>query len=99
MDPAFHFNADLVAAPSQSEVILRRLVYRLYKAPILSLHASIISVHGPSRLYFKLLEFYLHAFHSNADPDPDPDSAFHSNADPDQTPKNNADPDPQPRTT
>jgi hypothetical protein len=53
-----------------------------------------VSVHGPSRLHFaplKLLnvdfcaDFILvPAFHSNADPDPDPAS------------KTNADPDPQP---
>jgi hypothetical protein len=49
---------------------------------ILSLHASIVSVHGPPWLHFepiKLLNFYFNAeldpvltFHSNADPDPQP---------------------------
>jgi hypothetical protein len=58
---------------------------------ILSLHASIVGVHGPPRLQFKAPEFDF-----NADPDQNP--AFHSNADadPDHAPKNNADPNPQP---
>ena len=41
-----------------------------------------MSVHGPVRLHFELLNFDF-----NADPDP-----FHSNADPDSFSKNNADP-------
>ncbi len=70
-------------------MILRPLFYRLYKAPILSLHASIMSGHGPPRLYFEPLK--LLNFDINADPDPaihcnvDPDPAFNSNAEPDSS--------------
>jgi hypothetical protein len=48
-NPAFHFNANPDPAPFKREVILRLLVYRLYKAPILSLPASIMSGHGHPR--------------------------------------------------
>jgi hypothetical protein len=73
-DPAFHLNAD--PDPLQGDSNLRPL-------SILSLRASNVSVHSPSRLNFKALEFDF-----NADLDP----AFHSNVDPDPSSKNNADP-------
>jgi hypothetical protein len=56
---------------------------------ILSLHASIVSINGPSQLHFELLK--LLKFDFNADMDP----GFHSNEDPDPASENNADPDPQ----
>jgi hypothetical protein len=56
---------------------MRPLVYR---TSILSLHASIVSVHGPPRFHFELLKLLTSNF------DEDPDSAFHSNADPDTDP-------------
>ncbi len=58
--PNFHFNANPDPAPYPNEVILRPLDCRLYKDPILSLNASIMSAHGPPRHYFeplKLLNF------------------------------------------
>jgi hypothetical protein len=76
-DKNYHFNAN--PYPLQSDGNL----------PIFSLHASIVSVHGPTRLHFKPLK--LLNFDFNAGPDP----AFHYNADPDPASKNNADPDPQ----
>jgi hypothetical protein len=57
---------------------------------ILSLQASLVSVHGPPRLHFEPIKFQ--KFDLNADPDSDP--AIRSNADPDPAVKNNADPDP-----
>jgi hypothetical protein len=55
------------------------LVYRPYsQASILSLQASIVSVHGPPRLYFEPLKLLAYEF----------------NADPDSASKNNADPEP-----
>ncbi len=53
---------------------------------ILSLHASIESVYGSSRLHFKPRKLL------NFDLNPDPHPAFHSNADPDSASQNNADP-------
>jgi hypothetical protein len=50
----------------------------------LSLHVSIISVHGPPRLHFESLK--LQKIDLNAEPDP----AFRSIADPDPASKNNA---------
>jgi hypothetical protein len=52
----------------------------------LSLLASIVSDHGPPRLYFELLKLPLHpdiAFLSNADLDPNPASKNNADADPD----------------
>ncbi len=56
----------------------------------MSLQASIVSVHGPPRLYVEPLK--LMNFDFNADPDP----AFHSSADPDPASKTIADLDPDP---
>jgi hypothetical protein len=68
---------------------------------LLSLCASILSVHCPLRLHIeplKLLNFDFSdpdpAFRSNADSDPYPSSK--NNADPDTASKNKADPDPEP---
>ncbi len=60
--------------------------------PIMSLHASTVSVYGPPGLRVEPLE--LLNFDFNGDPDLDP--AFHSKADPDPASQNKADPDPQP---
>jgi hypothetical protein len=49
-----------------------------------------VSVHGPTRLYFKPLKLL------NFDFIADPDTAFHSNKDPDPTFENNANKDSQP---
>jgi hypothetical protein len=58
------------------------------QSSILSLHASVVSVHGPPRLYLELLK--LLNFYFNTDPDP----AVHSHSDPDPASKNYADPNP-----
>jgi hypothetical protein len=83
-DPAFHFDADpdthLDPATHQNNANLRPLVYR---PSILSLHASIVSVHGPPRLNFQPLKLLNLDFNVDSDRDPafpynaDPDSAFH----------------------
>jgi hypothetical protein len=54
----------------------------------MSLHYSLVSVHGPSLLLFEPLKI------SNLDFNADPDPGFHSNADP--VSQNNADPDLEP---
>jgi hypothetical protein len=84
-DPAFHFKADPDPAPHQNDAYQRPVVYKTSRAPILSLHASIVSFNG-------ILKFL--SFDFNANPDP----AFHTDVGPDPDPasKNNADPDPQP---
>jgi hypothetical protein len=80
-DPAFHLNPGPL--PLQSDGNLLPIVYRPSRAAILSLQASIVSVHVLSRLYFELFKFDF-----NADPDPAfyfnvyPDPALHFNADP-----------------
>jgi hypothetical protein len=51
-NPAFYFNANSNPAPYKREVILRPLVYRPYKAPTLSLHASIYERLRPSTALF-----------------------------------------------
>ncbi len=53
---------------------------------IVSLHASIVSVHGCPRLHFQLLKLL------NLDFIADPDPAFHSYEDPDPAPQNDAHP-------
>jgi hypothetical protein len=58
--------------------------------PHLSLQTSIVSVHGPPRLYFSPLKVL------NFDFNADQNSAFHSNEDRDPTSKKNVDPDLQP---
>jgi hypothetical protein len=74
-DPTFHFNADPDPALYQSECeSATTVLYKSYRPSILSLHASIASVHGPPWLRFEPLS--LLNFDFNADPDP----AFHSNA-------------------
>jgi hypothetical protein len=97
-DPAVHFNADPnttfrfdadpdpAPASCQSDENLRSLVYRPSKGFILSLQASVLSVHGPPWLYFEPLKLLIFEFYVDQDP------AFHSNADPDPASKNNADP-------
>ncbi len=57
---------------------------------ILSLHASIVSVHDPPRLHFTPLNLLNSDFYA------DPNPVFHSNADLGPTAHSNADPDPQP---
>jgi hypothetical protein len=57
---------------------------------VVTLHASIVSVHGPPRLHFEPLKRL--NFDFDADPDPD----FHSNVEPDPASQNNADQDPKP---
>jgi hypothetical protein len=81
VDLAFHLNAD--SDPDPAHLRSNR------KLRLLTRHFSIVSDHGPPRLYFEPLK--LLNFHFNADPDP----AFYSNANPDPASKNNADPDPQ----
>ncbi len=62
-DQAFHFHADPYLAPHQSDGHLRSLVYvYALQGSILSLQASIKSVHGPLRRCFrasKSAEFWL----------------------------------------
>jgi hypothetical protein len=79
-DPAFHSNAE----PNATTCVW------ILQDSILSLKASIVSVHSPQRLYFEPLKLL------NFDLSVDPDLAFHSKTDPDPAPKKNADPDPQP---
>ncbi len=80
----FHFHADSDPAPSskwcESETYSQTL-----QGSILSLHATIVSVHDPQWLYFEPPKLLV----------PDPNPQFHSTADPDPAAKNNADPDPQ----
>ncbi len=55
-DPTFHFNADPDTAPHQSDANLRPVSYQTLQGFILSLHASILSVHGPLCLHFEPLK-------------------------------------------
>jgi hypothetical protein len=78
-DPAFHFNADPESgsrscSSKQCESVSTGL-YTL-QGSILSLHASLMSVHGPPRRHFELLKLLNLFFNANPDP------AFHSNTDP-----------------
>ncbi len=77
-DPAFHFNADPDPTPLQSDRNLQLMVYRIDPhGSIFSLQASIVSVHGPPRLYiFEPLKLLVYEFNA------DPDSASKNNADP-----------------
>ncbi len=92
-DPTFQFNTgpDMNQDPDPVFIKVMQICDHYLQTPhdsILSLHASIVSVHGSSKCYvFKpllLLNFYYHA-------DPDMDPAFHSNADLDPASQNNAD--------
>jgi hypothetical protein len=46
LDPFLHFNAYAELDPRQSDANMRPLVYRPSTAPFMSLHATILSVHG-----------------------------------------------------
>jgi hypothetical protein len=74
-DPALHFNADPNPAPHQPATTGLQAL----QGSIFILRASIVSVHGPPRLHFELLNLSF-----NADLDLDP--AFHTDADPDPQP-------------
>ncbi len=54
LDPTFQFSADPDPAPHQSAANLRTLIYKPSTdlPSILSLHANILSVHGPPWLPF-----------------------------------------------
>ncbi len=54
-DPACQFSADPDPHPHQGDFNLRTLAYRPFQGSILILHASILSVCGPPRLYFEPL--------------------------------------------
>ncbi len=76
-DPAFYLNADPNIAPLQSDGEFATTGPLTLQGSILSLQASIVSVHSLPRLYFEPLKLM------NFDFNADLDQAFHSNADPD----------------
>jgi hypothetical protein len=87
-DPSFHRNV----YPDRIRILVKVMLIcddwstvQTRQGSILSQYDAIVSVHGPPRLHFELLNVGFNA-------DPDLDLAFHSNADPDSASQNNADP-------
>jgi hypothetical protein len=71
--------ADPDPAPHQSDEECATTGLWTLQCSILSLQTSIVSVHGPPRLHFELLQLFNFGFNANPDQVP----AFHFNADPD----------------